>query len=75
MYFMQVGSRAEKGAPLVTLQVLEQLESPQHPRAGGSESGFLPWVPPPFLSPRCLRGGGHSETTPQPCLPTESQTY
>lgn len=37
-YFMQLESRAEKGAPLATLQVLGHLESPHHPRAGGSES-------------------------------------
>lgn len=46
---------------------LGQLESPYHPRAGGSESSSL-WVPPPFLSPACLSETpveeGDTESTP-----------
>lgn len=47
------GVRLRKG-PCSDIASLGQLGSPHHPRAGGSESGFLTWVPPPFLFPPCL---------------------
>lgn len=50
-----------------TLQVKDNW-SPHIISAGGSESSFPLWVPPPFLSPACLSETpveeGDTETTP-----------